>query len=121
MLKAIVSGPAFAFASVIAWRSEPAPVSAVLMTVKVFAGSAAESRQAARTTSRPIRAAVPEADDSIFISSVVRGSIVPPDRGDTPLIGQHASLAAKPAHRSPTDQAGAAALWSNPAKRTADR
>jgi hypothetical protein len=33
MLNAIVSAPGFAFASRIAWRSEPAPESAVLVTV----------------------------------------------------------------------------------------
>ena len=33
MLNAIVSGPGFALASRIAWRSEPGPVSAVAVTV----------------------------------------------------------------------------------------
>src|SRR5512138_2539301 len=37
MLNAIVSGPAFAFASVIACCSDPAPVWAVLVTLYVFA------------------------------------------------------------------------------------
>jgi len=36
-LKAIVSAPAAALASVIAWRSDPAPESLVLVTVKVAA------------------------------------------------------------------------------------
>src|SRR5438445_3066736 len=35
MLKAITSGPGRAFASRIAWRSEPGPLSAVLVTTKV--------------------------------------------------------------------------------------
>src|SRR5438034_10579693 len=37
MLKVIVSAPAVLFASVIAWRSEPAPLSFVLITVKMAA------------------------------------------------------------------------------------
>ena len=37
MLKSITSTPAAAFASVIAWRNEPAPVSFVTVTVKVAA------------------------------------------------------------------------------------
>src|SRR5438270_12815844 len=37
MLNVMVSKPALAFASVIAWRSDPAPESAVLVTVKVAA------------------------------------------------------------------------------------
>ena len=40
-LNAIVSAPAAAFASVIAWRSEPAPESLVLVTVKVAADALA--------------------------------------------------------------------------------
>ena len=35
MLKVIASAPAAAFASMMAWRSEPAPASFVLVTVKV--------------------------------------------------------------------------------------
>src|SRR5678815_3035668 len=35
MLKSITSAPALAFASIIAWRSDPAPVSAVVVTVNV--------------------------------------------------------------------------------------
>src|SRR2546427_2672255 len=35
ILKAITSGPGLAFASRIAWRSEPGPLSAVLVTTKV--------------------------------------------------------------------------------------
>jgi hypothetical protein len=37
MLKAIVSAPGLLLASKIAWRKEPAPLSAVFVTVKVFA------------------------------------------------------------------------------------
>jgi hypothetical protein len=37
MLKSIVSAPGFAFASRIAWRSEPAPESALVVTVNVAA------------------------------------------------------------------------------------
>ena len=48
MAKAIVSAPMAAFASRIAWRSDPAPLSAVLVTVKVAqrAGVAASARTA---------------------------------------------------------------------------
>src|SRR4030095_10523293 len=49
MLKLIVSAPGFPFALVIASRSEPAPESAVDVTVKVAAGAEAVTRSAART------------------------------------------------------------------------
>src|SRR5262245_60859200 len=41
MAKTMVSGPAFALASRIAWRSEPAPESFVVVTVNVAAGAPA--------------------------------------------------------------------------------
>ena len=41
MLKLITSAPALAFASRIAWRSEPGPLSLTLVTRKVIAGGAA--------------------------------------------------------------------------------
>ncbi len=50
MLNAIVSAPGFALASRIAWRNDPAPESAVVVTVKVAAGAdAAADRATART------------------------------------------------------------------------
>jgi hypothetical protein len=54
MLNSIVSVPAFAFASRIACRSEPAPLSAVVVTVNVAAGRAGASK---RTCSESARAA----------------------------------------------------------------
>ena len=48
MLKAIVSAPAFALASRIAWRSDPAPESLVLVTVKVAPGQSAAARPKTR-------------------------------------------------------------------------
>ena len=49
MLKAIVSAPAAALASRIAWRSDPAPESSVFVTVYVVAESdpASKARAAA--------------------------------------------------------------------------
>src|SRR3954451_14532953 len=48
MSNAIMSRPKWALASVIAWWSDPAPVSAVLVTVKVSARAAAAHREPAR-------------------------------------------------------------------------
>src|SRR5689334_10419638 len=45
MAKAIVSRPGFAFASMIAWRNEPAPESFVFATVNVDAASGAHAAQ----------------------------------------------------------------------------
>ena len=39
MLNSMTSSPKFAFASRIAWRSDPAPESSVLMTVNVAAAA----------------------------------------------------------------------------------
>src|SRR6476659_3955031 len=62
-LNAIVSSPAFALASVIACRSEPAPVSAVVVTVNVapYSDVAPRSSSAAlRVASRGLKAASSE-------------------------------------------------------------
>ena len=53
MLKLIVCGPALPFASAMAWRSDPAPVSLVLVTVNVVArADAAANTSAATSVSR---------------------------------------------------------------------
>jgi hypothetical protein len=49
MAKAIASVPALPLASVMAWRSEPAPESAVVVTVKVAAGERRAARRRAAT------------------------------------------------------------------------
>src|SRR5262245_41887272 len=49
ILKWIVSVPAFVLASVIAWRSDPAPLSAVLVTVYVVAVADAATNDRIRT------------------------------------------------------------------------
>jgi hypothetical protein len=54
ILKLIVSVPALLFASVMAWRSEPAPESFVLITVKV-AALAILSPQPATSAARSVR------------------------------------------------------------------
>src|SRR5262245_31491853 len=51
MLKPIVSGPEFALASRIAWRSDPAPLSAVVVTVYVLPKTA----DAGRATRKQVR------------------------------------------------------------------
>ena len=64
---AIVSAPGLPFASRMAWRSDPAPESAVVVTVKVAAPApvAASPRQAdAATRPRAIRALVSMAASS---------------------------------------------------------
>src|SRR6185369_3924228 len=52
MLNAIVSAPAFPFASVIACRREPAPASAVVVTVKVAGVAAAAMPRASAARSK---------------------------------------------------------------------
>src|SRR6188508_1595265 len=54
MLKSIVSAPGLAFASVIAWRSDPAPESALVVTVKV-AASVETAADRARTRTAVVR------------------------------------------------------------------
>ena len=54
MLKAIVSKPAVALASRIAWRNEPGPLSSVFVTVKV-AAKAPAARIDAATPDRNVR------------------------------------------------------------------
>src|SRR3954462_14565991 len=55
MSNAIVSSPKWALASVIAWWSDPAPVSAVLVTGKVPARAAPTHRERARAARTSIR------------------------------------------------------------------
>src|SRR5262245_46104107 len=57
MLKAIVSVPPLALASVIAWRSDPAPLSVVLVTVYVVAEAAAAPSDNIRTIRAKTRGA----------------------------------------------------------------
>src|SRR5688572_2291602 len=63
MLKATVSNPELALASRIAWRSEPAPVSLVLVTVKVDDGAMGSNwsrRDRMTENHRPTRLTPPE-------------------------------------------------------------
>ena len=52
MLNAMVSAPGFALASRMAWRSDPAPASAVDVTVNVAARAAQTTRKAASAAQR---------------------------------------------------------------------
>src|SRR5215475_453285 len=65
-LNAMVSRPALPLASVIAWRSDPRPVSLVFVTVNVAASSeAAQSASARQKRTRMTRSSFPQWAESI--------------------------------------------------------
>ena len=70
--KSIVSLPAAAFASMIAWRSEPAPLSLVLRTVNVAAPAGAARRAAANA---PAPAPSARTDPLVTNAVAVRGNV----------------------------------------------
>src|SRR4051812_41935365 len=115
MLKRMLCGPAPALAFVIASRNDPAPVSALVVTVKsVAASGAAATPQASETRAPAIR------ESRIGDSCVVRkcsgeGESMTKVSGDTPPPRPGAGLAPAPSGRqfsgvsaSLTNQAGTA-------------
>ena len=55
MLKLMISGPALAFASMIAWRKDPGPASLVFITENVNAAFACEHRSMLNEAQKPTR------------------------------------------------------------------